>query len=94
MTSFKDVLCLLAIFIAYGIVGRLDYEDAVRLEQIRQERRHADCLTASIPAERGAPTPTDETSLGPPSRCAAEQSTDGQPLAPHMLFTPPVRQVG
>ena len=34
MTTFKDVLCLMAIFIAYGIVGRLDYEDAVRLEQI------------------------------------------------------------
>jgi hypothetical protein len=27
MTTFKDVLCLLAIFVAYGIVGRLDYED-------------------------------------------------------------------
>ena len=42
MTAFKDVLGLLAIFIAYGIVGRLDYEDAVRLEQITRKRRHAE----------------------------------------------------
>ena len=44
MTAFKDVLCLMAIFIAYGIAGRLDYEDAVLLEQITQERQHAKCL--------------------------------------------------
>ena len=53
MTTFKDVLCLLAIFVAYGIVGRLDYEDAVRLEQTQRERLHADCLTAT-PADREA----------------------------------------
>ena len=51
MTVFKDVLCLVAIFIAYGIVGRLDYEDAVLLEQIAQERRYAECL-ASMPLVR------------------------------------------
>ena len=38
MSTIKDVLCLLAIFVAYGITGRLDYEDAVRLEQTLQER--------------------------------------------------------
>ena len=54
MTTIKDVLCLMAIFVAYGIVGRLDYEDAVRMEQIRRERLHADCLTA---------TPTDREAL-------------------------------
>ena len=45
MSTFKDVLCLLAIFVLYGIAGRLDYEDAVGLEQIRQERLHTACLT-------------------------------------------------
>jgi len=52
MTTFKDVLFLLAIFIIYGIAGRMDYEDAVRLEQIRMEweRRYADC-TAMRPDE-------------------------------------------
>ena len=44
----KDVLCLMAIFVAYGIVGRLDYEDAVGLEQI-QGTACADCLMATPP---------------------------------------------
>ncbi len=79
MTAFKDVLCLLAIFIAYGIVGRLDYEDAVRLERIRQERRDADCLKASNPADRETPTRIDNASLGP-SRCAAERPPNDGPL--------------
>ncbi len=48
MSTFKDVLCLLAIFVLYGIAGRLDYEDAVGLEQIRQERLHAACLTDQL----------------------------------------------
>ena len=54
MTTFKDALYLLAIFIAYGITGRLDYEDAVRLERTLQERQLADCLMASAPADRKA----------------------------------------
>jgi hypothetical protein len=49
MSTFKDVLCLLAIFVLYGIAGRLDYEDAVELEQIRQERHTGNCLT-DLPA--------------------------------------------
>ena len=46
MITFKDVLCLLAIFVAYGIVGRLDYEDAVGLEQI------INCLLYTSPSPR------------------------------------------
>lgn len=41
MTTFKDVLRLLALLIAYGIAGRLDYEDALLLDQMRQERLRA-----------------------------------------------------
>ncbi|WP_407277578.1 hypothetical protein U5817_13000 [Aromatoleum evansii] len=66
MTAFKDVLCLLAIFIAYGIVGRLDYEDAVRLEQITQERQHAECLTAMPPVREPA-KPISNPSSDPPN---------------------------
>jgi hypothetical protein len=85
MTTFKDVLCLLAIFIAYGIVGRLDYEDAVRMEQIRQERRFADCLTAATPADRETLTRIDDPSLGSLSRCADGRSpNDDQPRAPRV----------
>lgn len=49
MVTLKDVLCLLAIFIAYGITGRLDYEDAERQEQTRHERLRVDCFAASPP---------------------------------------------
>jgi hypothetical protein len=49
MSTVKSILCLLAIVAAYGIAGRLDYEDAVMLEEI--ERQSAvvvadDCLQA------------------------------------------------
>jgi hypothetical protein len=47
MTTFKDILCLLLIFVAYGIAGHMDYEDAVALEQIDKER---DRLVAECPA--------------------------------------------
>ncbi len=47
MSTFKDLLRLLAIFVAYGIAGRMDYEDAVALEQIVEER---DRLVAECPA--------------------------------------------
>ena len=56
MTTFKDALYLLVISIAYGITGHLDYVDAVQLEQTLQERQHADCLGASVPADRDALT--------------------------------------
>lgn len=32
MSTLKDVLSLLAILVAYGIVGRMDHDDAVMLE--------------------------------------------------------------
>jgi hypothetical protein len=36
MVHFKNALCLLAMLVAYGIAGRMDYEDAVLLDQARQ----------------------------------------------------------
>ena len=86
MTTFKNVLCLLAIFIAYGITGHLDYEDAVRLEQIRQERRHAACLTASTPVVREPVSPINDLSIDPRSRRAdGELPNGGRPCAPRLL---------
>lgn len=35
MSTLKDVLCALAIVIAYGIAGRMDYDDAVMRDQTR-----------------------------------------------------------
>ena len=86
MTTFKNVLCLLAIFIAYGITGHLDYEDAVRLEQIRQERRHAGCLTASTPVVREPASQINDLSFDPRSRRANGELPDGgRPCAPRVL---------
>lgn len=47
MSTFKDLLRLLVIFVAYGVTGRMDYEDAVALEQVVEER---DRLVAECPA--------------------------------------------
>lgn len=37
MSTLKDVLCLLAIVVAYGISGRMDYDDAVMLEEAQRQ---------------------------------------------------------
>ena len=37
MSTAKSFLCLLAIVVAYGIAGHLDYEDAVMLEEIERQ---------------------------------------------------------
>ena len=85
MTTFKDVLCLLAIFVAYGIVGRLDYEDAVRLEQTQRERLHADCLTAT-PADREALARINDLPFDPSTRRTdGGAPEDGQPCTPRVL---------
>lgn len=47
MITLKDILCLLVILVAYMIAGRMDYEDAVVLEQILEER---DRLVVNCPA--------------------------------------------
>ena len=36
MSTVKSILCVLALVAAYGIAGRLDYEDAVILEEIER----------------------------------------------------------
>ena len=43
MLTFKEALCLLAIVIAYGTTGRMDYEDALLMEQVRP-LTGADCI--------------------------------------------------
>ena len=86
MSTFKDVLCLLSIFIAYGVTGRLDYEDAVQLEQVRQqERRNADCLLTTL-EEREAQAKADGYSSDKSTvRHAKTLPEDGSPCAPQLL---------
>ena len=45
MSALKDTLCLLAILIAYGIAGRMDYDDAVMLDEARRTTAVAECPT-------------------------------------------------
>ena len=86
MTTFKDVLCLLSIFIAYGVTGRLDYEDAIQLEQMQQERRNADCLLTTPPEEREALAKVDGYSSDKSTRRQdGAPPEDGSPCAPRLL---------
>lgn len=41
----KDVLCLLAIFFAYGLAGHLDYQDAVAMEEAMRQDDPPPCAT-------------------------------------------------
>ena len=84
MTVLKDVLYLLAIFIAYGIVGRLDYEDVVRLEQITRERQHAECLTAMPPVREPA-KPISNPSSDPPNQSADSNRPDDSRCWPRAM---------
>ena len=84
MSTFKDVLCLLAIFVLYGIAGRLDYEDAVGLEQIRQERLHTACLT-DPPAGHEALARINEQHIDPPSNDIDGLPANGLPCLPSLF---------
>lgn len=85
MSTFKDVLCLLAIFVLYGIAGRLDYEDAVGLEQIRQERLQATCRT-DLSAGHDALAQTNDQHPDPLSNdMVAGLPSDGHPCSSPVL---------
>lgn len=48
MSTLKDALCLLAIFVVYGVVGQMDYEDALAEQEVQQASLppgHPECLT-------------------------------------------------
>jgi hypothetical protein len=65
MPTAKSFLCLMAIVVAYGIAGHLDYEDAVMLEEIDRTSLVVvtdDCVQGETneasmrgPHERGSP---------------------------------------
>lgn len=50
MSTLKDALCLLAIFVVYGIAGHMDYEDAMAAQEVQQASMQPDrpeCPTAA-----------------------------------------------
>lgn len=59
MATLKDILILLAVLAAYGIVGRMDYDDAVRHEafmRARQLEQGTSCAPTTL--SKGADTTT------------------------------------
>jgi len=58
MSTLKETLCMLAIFIAYGITGHMDYGDAVMLEETQrhlQPSASTDCWpTITLPVSHPA----------------------------------------
>ncbi|WP_038215266.1 hypothetical protein [Xenophilus azovorans] len=70
MSQWKDALCLLAIFAAYGLAGHLDYEDAVAMEEAMREETPSPCVAMHVAAaELDALHSTDvvSASLGTPA---------------------------
>ena len=60
MSTAKSFLCLVAIVVAYGIAGHLDYEDAVMLEEIERQ-------SGVVVADDCAQGDTNEPSMRRPS---------------------------
>ena len=77
MSTIKDFLCLLLVVICYGIAGRMDYDDALLLDEAQRHPALAvdiDCA-AGIPAvsESNGPELVDpRTALTNPDPCVIE----------------------
>jgi hypothetical protein len=81
MPTLKDILCLLAVLVAYGIVGRMDYDDAVMLEEAERapvDRNAADCESEplrSMPASDARISRTASNLPRESAPCWAEPDT-------------------
>lgn len=58
MSQWKDVLCLLAIFLAYGLAGHLDYQDAIAMEEAMRADAPAPCTAPLDAAAQDGPPPS------------------------------------
>jgi hypothetical protein len=68
MSTLKDALCLLAIFVVYGVVGQMDYEDAVAAQEGQQASLapgQPECLTnvSAVDPEGSPPGKWPDNSL-------------------------------
>jgi len=41
MSTIKDFLCLLLVVVCYGVAGRMDYDDALLLDEAQRHPAHA-----------------------------------------------------
>lgn len=87
MLAFKESLCLLAIAIAYGITGRMDYEDALLMEQVRQQVG-ADCI---LPLEGDQGPSESDPAEHPPVARPIEGTRSDAPCVPDAVSDQPTR---
>lgn len=80
MNAWKDALCLLAIFMAYGLAGHLDYQDAVAMEEAMRDAPPPPCIAppcatpdaAAQPQINGSPARRDVAAVCSLSVCQAD----------------------
>jgi len=77
MSTLKDTLCLLAILIAYGIAGRMDYDDAVMLEDVQRAAALADCAADGARTVTEPQTPTNDLRFDPRDDDAEANTPNG-----------------
>ena len=73
MSTIKDFLCLLLVVICYGIAGRMDYDDAMLLDEA--QRRPALAADIGCPAAIPAVSESNERELVDPG----DAPTDADP---------------
>lgn len=84
MATLKNVLYLLAILLAYGIAGRMDYDDAAMLEETQQAAALFDCPTAKALAVNDPGVQTNDLVFDPRTDSADAATPEGDvPCASH-----------
>lgn len=84
MPTFEDALSLLVIFLAYGVAGHMDYEDAVLQEEIQQRSRHSastDCWPATPSPTGNSAAPDRRLGSNPRHDDLAKPASDPAPEA-------------
>lgn len=86
MSTLKNVLCLLAILLAYGIAGRMDYDDAATLAQAQQAAALADCLAAKTVSVNDPEVQTSDLVFDPQTDSGDAAAPQGDvPCASHVF---------
>lgn len=86
MSTLKNVLCLLAILLAYGIAGRMDYNDAAMLAEAQQAAALVNCPTARTLAVYDPKVQKNDLVVGPQTDSADAAAPEGDvPRASHVF---------
>ena len=82
MSTLKDTLCLLAILVAYGIAGCVDYDDAVTLEEVQRPAALANCTADETRTPRGPRVQTNDLRADPRDDGAVSNTPNGDMTCP------------